>query len=471
MNFYSATFAIFFAVVVTLYYLSPERGRVPTLLAASALFYISFNPYYIFILLALIAVDYCAGLLIERAESKNAKGAWLGLSLAANLGFMAAFKYSPALTGRSLGAIPVGLSFHTFQAMAYTIEVYRGRQRAERSFPVYALYVMFFPQIAAGPIERPQDLLPQFRESRPFLYANMVAGLQLMTWGMFQKYVVADRLSGIVDEVYNHDAHFSGPLVAFAAVCFSFQIFCDFSGYSDIALGAAQVLGFRLTRNFNAPFHADSMAEYWKRWHITLSTWMRDYVFFPLCGRRPRMPRICGSIMVVFLANGLWHGARWNFLVSGLLHGIYRVTELLAGRVMSRAGWTLNAMWRGPVRIARTMLVFSLMTFAFIFFRSESLRQAFHVIVLLFSGWGKLATPGALAAELVSVDLPPIYLLSAVGLIGLIEAVQFLRLAGPLRPRVAAMPVWSRWSLYYASVAAVLLFAQQNSRQFIYFRF
>jgi D-alanyl-lipoteichoic acid acyltransferase DltB (MBOAT superfamily) len=245
----------------------------------------------------------------------------------------------------------------------------------------------------------------------------------------------------------------------------------DFSGYSDIALGAAQVLGFRLTRNFNAPFHADSMAEYWKRWHITLSTWMRDYLFFPLCGRRPRMPRICGSIMLVFLANGLWHGARWNFLFSGLLHGTYRVIELLAGRAISRAGWTLKATWSGPVRVARTMLVFSLMTFAFLFFRGESLRQTLHVIALLFSGWGKLANPAALAAECADLSLPGVYLLSAVSLIAVIEAVQLLRSAGPLRPRIAALPVWPRWSLYYASVVAVLQFAQHNSRQFIYFRF
>ena len=390
--------------------------------------------------------------------------------MAANLGFMAAFKYSPGVTGRSLGAIPLGLSFHTFQAMAYTIEVYRGR-RAERSFAVYALYVMFFPQMAAGPIERPQDLLPQFRERRPFEYANAVAGLQLMTWGMFQKYVAADRLSAIVDAVYNGNAHLSGPLVAFAAVCFSFQMFSDFAGYSNIALGAAQVLGFRLTRNFNAPFHADSMAEYWKRWHITFSTWMRDYVFFPLCGRRPRMLRICASIMLVFLANGLWHGARWNYLISGLLHGTYRVTELLAGRAMSRAGWTLNAMWNRPMKIARTMLVFSLMTFAFLFFRGESLGQTLHVIALLVSGWGKLVNPAALATELANVNLSPVYLLSAVGLIAVMEAVQFLRSARPLRPRVAALPAWGRWSLYYASVVAVLQFAQHNSRQFIYFRF
>jgi D-alanyl-lipoteichoic acid acyltransferase DltB (MBOAT superfamily) len=465
---------MFFAVVVTLYYLSPQRGRVPVLLAASALFYISFNPQYIFILLALIAVDYCAGLLIERAESKRVKTAWLVLSVAMNLSFMVAFKYSRDVTGRSLGMIPVGLSFHTFQAMAYTIEVYRGRQPAERSFTVYALYVMFFPQIAAGPIERPQNLLPQFRQPHPFRYADAVGGLQLMAWGMFQKYVVADRFAGIVDAAYARHTHFSGPLMAFAAVCFSFQIYCDFSGYTDIALGAAQVLGFRLTRNFNAPFHADSMAEYWKRWHISLSSWMRDYVFFPLCGKRPHMPRICASIMLVFLANGLWHGARWNFLISGLLHGTYRVVELLAGRAISRAGWTLNAMWNWPVRIVRTVLVFCLMTFAFLFFRGENLPQTLRVVGALFSGWRQLADPSplaAMAAEAARAGLPEYYCLSAAGFILVIEAVQFLRSAGPLRPRIAALPGWCRWSFYYAAAAAVLLLAQPSSQQFIYFRF
>jgi D-alanyl-lipoteichoic acid acyltransferase DltB (MBOAT superfamily) len=470
MSFYSLQFAFFFTAVVALYYLAPQRLRIPLLLTASALFYISFVPQYIFILLGLILVDYTAGLLIERSESLRTRKLWLSISLVMNLGFMASFKYSHDVFGRSLGVIPIGLSFHTFQAMAYTIEVYRGRQAAERSFTAYALYVMFFPQIAAGPIERPQNLLPQFRKPHPFDYANVVAGLQLMAWGIFQKYVVADHLAKVVVPVYDPRTNLSGPLTAFGLICFSFQIFCDFAGYSDIALGAAQVLGFRLTRNFNVPFHADSMAEWWKRWHISLSTWMRDYVFFPLCGHRPRMPRVCGSIMVVFLANAVWHGARWCYVVEGLMHGTYRVTELLAGRAMSRAGWSVSAFWAAPLRVARTFLVFSLMTIAFVFFRSETLSQAFHVISGLTPGWGLMFHPSALREAFALANLPPIAILEALTYILAVEAVQFLRAAGPLRPRIAALPAWYRWALYYAFTVAMLLLPRTDDG-FIYFRF
>lgn len=470
MSFYSLTFAVFLAAVVFLYFLVPQARRTLVLLAASVLFYVSFTPQYIFVLFALILLDYCAGLSIERASGMR-KRAWLALSLAANLGLMAAFKYSPAVLGISLGPIPLGLSFHTFQAMAYNIEVYRGRQPAERSFPVFALYVLFFPQIAAGPIERPQNLIPQFRELHRFTYANAVSGLQLVVWGLFQKYVVANRLAALVNSVYAHLGLCSGPVVAFAAVCFSFQIFCDFSGYSDIAVGTAQILGFRLTRNFNRPFHSDSMAEYWKRWHISLSTWMRDYVFFPLCGRRPGMPRICASIMAAFLANGLWHGARWNYLVSGLLHGVYRVTELICGRALSRAGWTLDPVWSRPLRIARTVLVFSLITFAFIFFRGDNLAQSFHAVQRLFAGWGHLMTLGSIHEQFLGIGFSTFLLARILILICLVEAVEFLQARGPLRPRIAMAPAWVRWGLYYAGVIALVVLASPDQNPFIYFQF
>jgi D-alanyl-lipoteichoic acid acyltransferase DltB (MBOAT superfamily) len=470
MSFYSLTFAAFLVVVVGLYYLVPQARRTVVLLAASVLFYLSFTPQYIFVLFALILLDYCAGLSIEKASGKRRK-AWLILSLTANLGLMAAFKYSPTVLGRSLGPIPLGLSFHTFQAMAYNIEVYRGRQPAERSFPVFALYVLFFPQIAAGPIERPQSLIPQFRELHQFTYANAVSGLQLVVWGLFQKYVVADRLASFVDPVYSHLSSFSGPVVALTAVFFAFQIFCDFSGYSDIAIGTAQILGFRLTRNFNRPFHSDSMAEYWKRWHISLSTWMRDYVFFPLCGSRPGMPRICASIMAAFLANALWHGARWNYMVSGLLHGSYRVTELVCGRAISRGGWILDPVWLRPVRIARTLLVFSLMTFAFIFFRGDNMTQSLDAVGRLFTGWGHLATIDSIREQLLTIGSSYFVVARLLLLICLVEAVQFLQARGPLRPRIAMAPAWARWGLYYAGVIALAVLASPDQSSFIYFKF
>jgi alginate O-acetyltransferase complex protein AlgI len=477
MSFHSAEFALFFALVVALYYLLPGARRVPVLLASSLLFYLSFAAQNIYVLAGLIAAGYAMGLLIEGAQSGPVRRFWLVAALAADLGLMAAFKYGPDILGKPyglgkpFGAIPVGLSFHTFQAMAYAVDVYRGRLPAERSFPVFALYIMFFPQIAAGPIERPGDMLPQFHKAHAFQYVNIVAGLQLMVWGIFQKYVVADHLAVVVHAIYDSPARLSGPITAFGAVCFSFQIFCDFAGYSEIALGAAQVLGLRLTRNFNIPFHADSMAEYWKRWHITLSTWMRDYVFFPLCGRRPGMPRICASIVVVFLANALWHGARLNYLVSGLLHGTYRVTELLAGRAISRAGWTLKAAWSRPVRVARTLLVFALMTFAFIFFRGRNLAQSLSVAARLFSGWGTMMHPAAVSEGFRQAGLPSFVAIQAAGWILVVEAVQFLRAAGPLRPRIAALPAWRRWSLYYAAAAAALLLVPQSVAPFIYFAF
>ena len=471
MSFHSLEFGLFFALVVTVYCLVPAARRVPVLLAASLLFYLSFAAQNIYVLAGLIVASYATGALIERASGPRLRKFWLIFALAIDIGLMAIFKYSPDVIGRSFGAIPIGLSFHAFQAMSYAVDIYRGRQRAERSFPVFALYIMFFPQICAGPIERPGDMLPQFHKPQPLRYADAVAGLQLMVWGIFQKYVVSAYLARVVDSIYDSPEKLSGPITAFGAVCFSFQIFCDFAGYSEIAMGAAQVLGLRLTRNFHAPFHSDSMAEYWKRWHISLSNWMRDYVFFPLCGRRPHMPRICASIILVFLANALWHGARLNYLASGLLHGTYRVTELLSGRAMSRAGWRLDDRWQQPVKLARTLLVFFLMTFAFIFFRGRDLSDSLRVVARLFAGWGALLHPAAIAAEIMRTRLPAYSMIIAIGLILVIEAVQWLRSAGPLRPRIAALPFWWRWSLYYAGAAAALLLVPPKVAPFIYFSF
>ena len=471
MSYYSLQFGLFFAAVVALYFLAPKALRIPVLLTASACYYMAYVPQYIFILLALITIDFCAGLLIERAASPHKRKFWLSASLTANLGMMAAFKYSRDVFGVSLGVIPLGLSFHTFQSMAYIIEVYRGRQSAERSFFVYALYVLFFPQIAAGPIERPQNLLPQFRKQHQFSYDGAVSGLQLMAWGLFQKYVIAARLAVVVDLVYRRYGLFSGPAIAFTATCFAFQILCDFSGYSDIACGAAQVLGFRLTRNFNRPFFADSMGEYWKRWHISLSLWMRDYVFFPFCGNRPRTWRVCSGILLVFLANGLWHGARWSYLASGLLHAIYRIVEFLGGRAISRAGWTCSDAWERPLKIARTLIVFSLIAFAFIFFRSENLTQALAIAARLFGGWEILATPAALLAEFTNNGIELGGLALNCVLIAVVLGTEALQSTASLRLRIGHLPAYLRWGVYYAATALLLALARSNAGQFIYFQF
>lgn len=471
MSFFSATFAAFFLLTAVLYFLSPHRLRVPVLLTASVIFYMSFIPEYIFFILGLILTDFFAAHLIERSSTPGGRRSWLLLSLALNFGFMASFKYAPAILGEPLGEIPLGLSFHTFQSTAYVIEVYRRRQVAERSFPVFALYVMFFPQLAAGPIERPQVLLHQFREYHKFDYVRFVFGLQLVAWGLFQKYVLANRFAAVVNPVYMDPASHAGPAALLAALAFPFQILCDFSGYSDIAIGSASILGIRLSRNFNRPFQADSMAEYWKRWHMSLSSWMRDYIFFPICGHRPRMARVCVAIFATFALNGLWHGARWNYLICGLLHGTYRVVELLAGRAMSRRDWSMPTFLEAPVRFARIILVFLLMAFAFMFFRGESLSNTLQVIFRIGTAWGGISSFSAFTQSFQSLEIDPARLLVLLSLVLLVHTVNLAQASGSLRARIAAQPFWFRWSFYYAATIALFGFGPRYTEPFVYFQF
>lgn len=301
MLFNSIEFLKFFVLVTTAYFALPHKYRYLLLLFSSCYFYMAFVPIYILILGFTIVIDYYAGILIERAEGPRRKK-YLIISLVSNILVLAIFKYynffieninlllkefgnSGDLSYLSI-LLPIGLSFHTFQAMSYTIEVYRGNQPAVRNFGIYSLYVMFYPQLVAGPIERPQNLLHQFTEEHKFDYQRVTSGLKLMAWGLFKKVVIADRLALFVDQVYDHPANYHGLSLIVATVFFSIQIYCDFSGYSDMALGAAEVMGFKLMQNFKQPYFSASISEFWKRWHISLSTWFKDYVYIPLGGNR-----------------------------------------------------------------------------------------------------------------------------------------------------------------------------------------
>ncbi len=298
------------------------------------------------------SIDFIAGIKISNAKSKFAAKIWCYLTIAINLGILMVFKYynffNTNLT-EFLGyaglrnhlpylaiLLPIGLSFHTFQAMSYTIEVYRGTQKAEKNFGIYALYVMFYPQLVAGPIERPQNVIHQFYAKQEFSYNNAVLGLNLIAYGLFKKIVIADRLSVYVQQVY-HDPSTAGPLATLIAVCFfSIQIYCDFSGYSDIAIGSARLFGVRVPENFDWPYLQTSIGNFWRHWHISLSRWLTDYVFIPLGGSRVGATRGYANLLVTMLVSGLWHGAGLNFLVWGAWHGL----ALAAHR-----GWT---QWRGP---------------------------------------------------------------------------------------------------------------------------
>lgn len=401
MLFNSLEFVVFFIIVTWLYFLLPHKYRWFHLLAASCYFYMAFVPVYILILGGTIVIDYLAGIYIEKATGVKRKF-YLLLSLIANIGVLAVFKYYNFFVDNinSLGfqfsflkiLLPIGLSFHTFQAMSYTIEVYRGNQKAERHFGIYALYVMFYPQLVAGPIERPQNLLHQFYEKHKFNADDFYIGFKMMLWGMFKKVVIADRLAILVNEVYKDPREYNSTMLALATVFFAIQIYCDFSGYSSIAIGAARVMGFKLMTNFNKPYEATSVNEFWKKWHISLSTWFRDYLYIPLGGNRVSVPRWYVNLFIVFLISGLWHGANWTFIIWGALHGFYLVAAIVIRPVANKVYKFFRISRHSNINIAvQTIVTFLLVTFAWIFFRGNSVADCIYIIKKIFSNeWGGL---------------------------------------------------------------------------------
>ena len=482
MLFNSLQFVFFFPLVTALYFLLPHRLRWLMLLIASCWFYMAFVPIYIVILAGTIVVDYFAGIYIEGAEGRKKKY-FLIASLLANIGVLAVFKYYNFINeniSQLLGWIhvdnpipflsillPVGLSFHTFQAMSYTIEVYRGNQKAERHFGIYALYVMFYPQLVAGPIERPQNLLHQFREKHNFNLDNVVPGLRLMLWGMFKKVVIADRLSVYVNEVYNHPDRYHGLPVILASVFFAVQIYCDFSGYSDIAIGSARVMGFNLMQNFRLPYFSTSVKEFWSRWHISLSTWFKDYVYFPLGGNRKGNLRWYRNLMIVFLVSGLWHGANWTFIIWGGLHGVYLIIEA----VLSRKGISVTAESPGYKRMAGWIITMTLVVFGWVFFRAQNLDTAIHLIKSSFAlggnGLGVNVDLGCGSAFLNKIEL-----LLCFTVIGFLFVVNWYERRGNISVFLGQLRPMFRWGVYFLLTMGILFTANFSSKaDFIYFQF
>lgn len=405
MSFNSVEFVIFFCVVVCGYFLTPRRWTWAFLLAASYFFYMSWNWKYAILILFSTLVTYASGLLISRENSldqpetrkRQRKRGWVAGSFAVNLAILYFFKYynfsvsafTAALDQLNLAVnipyssflLPVGISFYTFQALSYTMDVYRGEIAAEKHFGHYALFVSFFPQLVAGPIEKSKNLLPQLKTKVPFDYDRFKQGLLLMAWGFFKKIVIADRLAVLVNAAYQAPQNRNGTQLLVATVFFAFQIYCDFSGYSDIATGCARVLGYRLMRNFDAPYFAGSIAEFWRKWHISLSAWFRDYLYIPLGGNRKGSVRTYLNLGVVFLLSGLWHGANWTFLAWGALHGLYQIIGKLTARLRSRLYEKLKIRQDAAfIRLCKAVLIFGLVCLAWIFFRADSIEDAFLII-------------------------------------------------------------------------------------------
>jgi len=484
MLFNSYAFAIFFPVVTITYFALPHRWRWLLLLVASCYFYMAFIPVYILILFFTIGVDYVAGIAIEGARGSRRK-LFLVASIVANVGVLAFFKYFNFLNANlaalaqflhwnypiaNLGIIlPIGLSFHTFQSLAYTIEVYRGRYKAERHPGILAVYVMFYPQLVAGPIERPQNLLRQFHEEHVFDYARVTDGLKLMAWGLFKKMVIADRLAILVSQVYGNPTAYQGLPLLVATIFFAYQIYCDFSGYTDIALGCAQVMGFRLMTNFDRPYSSRSISEFWRRWHISLSTWFRDYLYIPLGGNRVATWRWQANLMITFLVSGLWHGANWTFVAWGALHGFYLVfgiwTEHARAWLRRASGITHVPALHGAFCVVAT---FVLTTFAWIFFRAATIQDAGYVISHLFVG---LSFSRDAVESLFDLGLDRTEFTIAIVGICVLELLQFVHAGGSVRARLARQPVVVRWAAYYALVATICLFAILTQQEFIYFQF
>lgn len=488
MVFNSLAFFLFFPTVVILYFALPHKWRWLFLLLASCVFYMAFVPAYILILGATIIVDYIAGLVIERTESRKRRLTFLVASIVSNLGFLFFFKYYNFFAGNLLAAakllhwnyslpllsvvLPIGLSFHTFQALSYTIEVYRGNFKAEKHFGIYALYVMFFPQLVAGPIERPQNLLHQFYEHHQFEYRRVTDGLKLMAWGLFKKVVIADRLAILVNQVFDRPYGYSSVSLIFAVIFFAYQIYCDFSGYSDMAIGAAEVLGFRLMNNFNRPYFSKSVQEFWRRWHISLSSWFRDYVYFPLGGSRVPHWRWVLNILLVFLLSGLWHGANWTFVVWGLLLGAFMIvsvwTKTFRDNLWLRSGLGGFQKFR---QVVQMLVTFASICFAWIFFRAANLKDAWYVVTHLFSGLASELNLAFMQKFFSGFEIGGRIFVLAVLLIVLLEAVELRQRQGDIRTQLSRQPVWLRWSVYYVIAVALLLLAVSGGQRFIYFQF
>lgn len=503
MLFNSAPFLVFFPAVLVVNFLLPHRARGLWLLVTSLVFYMCWNPAYVLLMLTSILATYLCGRLIAwcRAARDAGKAGWIhdprlyvGLCFTLNLGILFFFKYYTFAAESLVGLLsawgvrwrppavdvllPVGISFYTFQALGYTVDVYRGVLPAERNLLSYALFVSFFPQLVAGPIERSASLLNQLKRRRPFDPEQVKSGAMVMLWGYFQKMVIADRAAVLVDQVYGQPAAYGGGALLVATVLFAIQIYCDFGGYSAIALGAAKILGIDLMQNFRQPYLALSVSDFWRRWHISLSTWFRDYLYIPLGGNRKGVARKYLNTLITFLLSGLWHGANWTYVVWGGLNGLFQIAGDMKNRLFKR----LRASWHGraPIkrdcfsyRLFQRIVTFALICLSWVFFRAQSVQEALEIlgkILTLNDPW--VFFDGSLCAWGLS-RLEWDILVCAIAALWAVDLAHERGIS--LRERLEKQNLLFRWAAYLFGVMIILLFGQYgvgfDAAQFIYFQF
>lgn len=489
MNFNSIQYLLFLGLNLLVYYLLPRRARNVQLLLASYFFYMCWNPAYALLMLFSTAVTYGCGLLVGNAVWGKRR-LWVALSLILNLGVLFFFKYynfaagllSDVIHAAGLGLdvplldvlLPVGISFYTFQALGYTIDVYRKDVAAEKNFIDYALFISFFPQLVAGPIERSGHILHQLKEYHPFRYENIKTGIYPVLWGLFKKVVIADNLASMVNTVYNHPQNQGGGAFLVATVAFAFQIYCDFSAYSDIARGSAKMLGFRLMENFHCPYFATSIQDFWRRWHISLSSWFKDYLYFPLGGSRKGKARTCLNVMIVFFVSGLWHGAALTFVAWGLLNGLYQVVSKLYDPLRQKLLSRLPLRREGaPYRCFQVAVTFVLTCIAWVLFRANSLADALTAYQAICSipVWGFGAARLEFSGHTLGLPMAALVVALCALLLGVMDWLIHSKNLFQRLDRTVAL----RYAGYFLLAAAILLFGSYGEgydpQAFVYFQF
>ncbi len=482
MLFNSLDFAIFLPIVFFLYWFATKgnlKAQNILLLVASYFFYACWDWRFLFLLVFSTLLDYYTGLRIHDAENRKKKLFWMWLSISVNLGFLGIFKYynffaesfAEALSTVGLKTnfgtlqviLPVGISFYTFHGLSYVLDIYYNRIKPERNFTNYSVFVSFFPLLVAGPIERATHLLPQIIKKRVFNYSQAVDGMRQILWGLFKKIVIADNCAEFANLIFNNSSEHNGSTLILGAVFFAFQIYCDFSGYSDIALGTARLFGMELLRNFAFPYFSRDIAEFWRRWHISLSSWFRDYLYIPLGGSKVGTWLKVRNTFIIFLVSGFWHGANWTFIVWGLLNALYIMPSI----VLKTHRDNLEIVAKGKLlptfsEFLSIVQTFGLTLLAWIFFRANSVGHALNYISHIFSK-SLFALP----------DLPKTY--RAMGILFLSGLFLLIELIGRDQQYAIARlgTSWSRpvrWTMYYSIMVAILYFAGKE-QQFIYFQF
>lgn len=471
MLFNSIDFVIFFPLVVLLYFLTPFKFRWILLLAASYYFYMSWKLEYLILIIISTLIGFGSGILMSKISDKNWRLIILLASLGANLSILFYFKYfnfvaeNVNLLFQKLAIhkqfwpieylLPVGISFYTFQTLSYSLDVYWKKQEPEKHLGYFALYVSFFPQLVAGPIERYSHLTPQLKEKHSFTYFNLANGLRLILYGLFIKMVIADNLAVFVDKLYAAPENYSSGSILSGIFLYSFQIYCDFYGYSVVAIGTALILGVKLMDNFKTPYLAKNIDEFWQRWHISLSTWFRDYIYFPLGGNRVSKFRWVLNILIIFIVSGIWHGANWTFIVWGALYGCLYLIENTINKMV---GIKKEARSFSVKHILLALKTFVLVSFIWVFFRSQSIGEAITIFQLVFH-------PVQNASAALQV---PIFVWIWLGVFIVSDIILYNK---RFDSWVEKLPIWGRWTIYGLLIFSIVVYAGLESFPFIYFQF